>query len=215
MGQFYVTVNMELSNMKLKEFLEQQFSHFEKADFMPKKEIKEAILVFSAWSIPAFVFVLWANRYYPDVEFYQIAISEGLGPNLWNAIGSFGLFTFGVAVIFSKFMFPATVARQILSNTYAIGCLTFGLLVGQWALLITNEGLIWWHRGLFGVTSSFLLVIVFAYNLIVWYLHYLIKNEEDYKSAFLCKLEQMHWLWRALIGLFVALTITVIFLSET
>tara|TARA_R110001599_G_C12276626_1_gene662548 strand:- start:7758 stop:8357 length:600 start_codon:yes stop_codon:yes gene_type:complete len=198
----------------MKQFLSSQFSHFEKDDINPGTEIKEALFVFCAWALPAFGFVLWANKYYPDVEFYQSAISEGVGPNLWNAIGAFGFFSFGIAIVLSKLSLPAKVARHILSNTYAIGCLTFGLIVGQWCILIFNQELVWWHRGLFGVTSGFLLVIVFLYNLIVWYMYYLIKNDGDGKSPFLVKLEQMNFLWRLFIGLVVALLITVIFLSE-
>lgn len=76
----------------MKECLLKQFSHFELADVNPGREIKEALLIFFCWSIPAFIFVIWTNVFYPENEFYQSAIREGIGPNLWNAIGSFGLF---------------------------------------------------------------------------------------------------------------------------
>lgn len=199
----------------MREFLIQRFSHFERSDLIPDENLKEAFTIFFAWALPAFLFVLWANTFYPEVKFYQAAISEGIGPNLWNAIGSFGLFAFGMAVMFSKFSTPALVAKQILTNTYAIGCLTFGLLVGQWCVLLSIEELVWWQRGLFGITSGFLLVVVFLYNLAVWYLSFLVQNEPGRKSDFLVKLEHMHWVWRAAIGLCVALLITLLFMSET
>lgn len=199
----------------MREFLIQRFSHFERRDFIPDKSLKKAFTIFFAWALPAFLFVLWANIFYPEVKFYQAAISEGIGPNLWNAIGSFGLFAFGVAVMFSKFSTPALVAKQILLNTYAIGCLNFGLLVGQCCLSHSMEELVWWERGLFGITSGLLLVVVFLYNMAVWYLSILVQDEQGRKSYFLVKLEHMHWLWRAAIGLCVAFLITLLFMSET
>lgn len=138
--------------------MSQQFSHFERSDFIPNESLKEAFTIFFAWALPAFLFVLWANTFYPEVEFYQAAINEGIGPNLWNSIGSFGLFAFGVAVIFSKFSTAALVAKQILSSTYAIGCLTFGLLVGQWCVLLSMEGMVWWQRGWFGGSGDCLVL---------------------------------------------------------
>lgn len=195
-------------------FLIQRINQFERSALIPDGSLKKAFNIFLAWAFPAFLFVMWANIFYPEVEFYKKAISEGIGPNLWNAIGSFGLFAFGVAVVFSKFATPALIAKQILSNTYAIGCLTFGLLVGQWCVILSLEELIWWQRGLFGISSGLLLIVVFLYNLAIWYLSVLVQNEAGRKSNFLAKLEHMHWVYRAAIGLCVSLLITLIFLSE-
>lgn len=198
----------------MKQFLTQQFSHFKKSDFDPREQLGTALLVFISWALPAFIFVVWANTFYPEVQFYQDAITEGIGPNLWNAIGAFGLFLFGITVIFSRFNLFSIVATNVLSNTYAIGSLTFGLIVGQWFGLVIDSELVWWHRGLFGVTSGFLLLVLFSYNLAVWYLCFLIQGNEDQKSEFLVKLEAMHWIWRLIIGLGVAFLVAIIFLSE-
>ncbi|NAW64793.1 hypothetical protein, partial [Photobacterium halotolerans] len=110
----------------------QRFCHFERCDINPGNSYKEAISVFLAWTVPAFIFVLWASNFYPEVKLYHDAITEGIGPNLWNVIGSFGFFSFGIAMIFSNHTGPALVADKVLSNAYAIGCLNFGLLSGQW-----------------------------------------------------------------------------------
>ncbi|UYG01265.1 hypothetical protein [Halomonas sp. GD1P12] len=199
----------------MKTILAQQFRHFARSDFIPNESLKEAFFIFFIWAFPAFLFVIWANAFYSEVEFYQAAISEGLGPNLWNVIGSFGLFAFGVALMFSKFSIPALIAKQILSNTYAIGCLTFGLLVGQWSVLLPIEGMVWWQRGLFNITSGFLLIVVFLYNLAIWYLSFLIQKESGKKSDFLIKLGHMHWVWRFAMGLCIVLLITLLFIPET
>lgn len=195
------------------ELLSQQFNHFERGAVIPGDNFKEALSIFLAWALPAFLFVLSVDAFFPEVNFYQAAISEGVGPNLWNAIGSFGLFSFGISVMFPKSHTCALVARHILVNTYAIGCLTFGLLVGQWCVLPSTEWFAWWQWGLFGVTSGFLLVVVFLYNLAVWYLSFLVQEESGRKSGFLGKMEHVHWVWRTVIGLFIALLTTLLFTS--
>ena len=175
-------------------------SIFDRNDLHPKGEAWNALIVFSSWAVSSFLFVVWASTYHPENQFYQAAIDEGIGPNLWNAIGSFGLFSFGVAILTPTLRMPSSIAKTILSNTYAIGCLTFGLLVGQWVLLPYHE-LSWWQQGLFGITSSFLLAIVFVLNLVAWYLSFLIDNSPQKKSGFIDKLTKTHWLWRAGLGL--------------
>lgn len=196
----------------MKEFLAQKFSHFEINDFSPRGSLGGAFTTFFSWALPALLFVLWAETYHPEVDFYKAAIREGLGPNLWNALGSLGIFAFGIAVVFSTLHTPAKIAKQILSNTYAIGCLTFGLLVGHWYLLPTDD-LLWWQRGLFGAISGFFLILLFIYNFSVWYLGFLILDASGNKSSFLLKLEEMHWIWKISIGLVVSVLITLIFLT--
>ncbi|MCO1337002.1 hypothetical protein MO867_22010 [Microbulbifer sp. OS29] len=198
----------------MRDFVVQKFHHFEESDFIPGESLKEAITIFFAWAVPAFLFVLWVNKFYPEVEFYHAAIGEGIGPNLWNAIGAFGMFSFAVAVMLPQFSTPTLVSRQILSNTYAIGCLTFGLLLGQWFTLLSTDSLIWWQRGLFGITSGFILVVVFLLNLFVWYLSFLLKDDAGKKSVFLRRMEQLYWLFRIPLSLSFAALMIVIFLSE-
>lgn len=198
--------------MTVKNYLIKKLSIFNISDFSPRGKFKELLTIFSAWAIPAFLFVLWSSSYYPDVKFYEKAITEGIGPNLWNAIGSFGIFSFGLALVFLPYTTPSFVAKQILLNTYAIGCLTFGLLVGQWCLLPFGE-LEWWQQGLFGFTSVFLLFLVLVYNLVIWYLSFLIQNDESQKSAFLIKFEQLHWAWRVCLGSFISTLAFLAFLN--
>jgi len=184
----------------MRQFILRQINIFDKYDFWVGRQWTEAVSVFSWWAGPAFVIVILANAYQPDSEFYQKAISEGIGPNLWNLLGSFGLFTFGLAVILPNHEWPSMVAEKILSNTYAMGCLTFGLLLGQWVLVLNTSSLIWWKTGLFGVTSGLLLVIVLFYNLVVWYLSFIIRNRHRMRSPLIIKLQQFGVLPRVAIG---------------
>ncbi|WP_444927710.1 hypothetical protein ACJJI4_08310 [Microbulbifer sp. TRSA002] len=198
----------------MRDYIVQKFHHFEESDFVPGDSIRGAIIIFLAWTVPAFLFVLWANRYYPEVEFYQAAINEAIGPNLWNAIGAFGFLSFSVAAMFPQFSTPSLVSRQILINTYAIGCLTFGILLGQWFTFLSTDDLVWWQRGLFGITSGFLLVIVLFLNLLVWYLGFLLTSDSGKKSRFLRGMEQLNGLIRIPLGLLSAAIIIWVFLSE-
>jgi len=170
-------------------------------------------MIFFCWALPAFTFVIVTSSFYPDVVFYKKAITEGIGPNLWNAIGSFGLFAFGLAILLSESLLLRTIAVQILSNTYSIGCLTFGLLCGQFYALANNTSLEWWQMGLFGVTSVFLLLIVLCYNTFVWYLTFLLQNDRGDKSSFIIKLEQMSVIWRFLLGGLATVPITLLFFN--
>ncbi|PHO09466.1 hypothetical protein CPG37_09315 [Malaciobacter canalis] len=83
------------------------------------------------------------------------------------------------------------------------------LLVGQWFFFFSHSNLEWWKIGLFGVTSGILLVIVFLYNLFVYYLLFLIRFKQT-KSIFLIKLEQMHWIWRLIIGCFMMALVLIV-----
>ncbi len=194
--------------------IEEQFNHFSKSDFFLKRQFLNGLIIFCTWAIPSFMFVSWSSNYHPEVEFYRNAINEGIGPNLWNVIGSFGLFSFGLTITFPNFSWLADIAWKVLSSTYAIGSLSFGLLLGQWVFLLINNNLIWWKLGLFGVTSGLLLVILFFYNLALWYFSFLIQQRNSDTSPFLIKIGQMHLLWRIVFGLAIMGLVSLLFLSE-
>lgn len=197
----------------MRRLLKEQFKHFKKQDFYPGSRIIEAVQVFMAWSVPAFLFVIWATIYHPEVTFYQEAIRQGIGPNLWHVIGSFGFFVFGIAVVFSRYSLFSVVAKKILSNTFAMGSLTFGLVFGQWCILFGQDDLIWWERGLYGITSGLLLIIFVILNFVIWYMSFLIENNGKIKSVVLIKLDQVHWIWKFILGLGFCTLITYAFFA--
>lgn len=196
----------------MNKMLSKNLDLFEKSDVVPGKEAWKAIIVFLVWALPAFLFVVWATKFYPQNELFQSAIKEGIGPNLWNIIGMFGLFSFGIALSLSNFSILALMAKQILTTTYGIGCLTFGLLVGQWYFLPLS-GLTWWQQGLFGVTSVLLFVILFLYNLVVWYLCFLLQSSRNRSSNFLVKFKKLHWSYRMGSGLSISCIALLVFLN--
>jgi len=163
---------------------------------------------------PALIFVVWAKTYHPEVEFYNEAIKEGIGANLWNLIGLFGLFSFSLAVIFSKEEWIAKIARNILINTYAIGSLNLGAFLGIILVSEFSIDLVWWKREI--LIFSFLLGVIFFFvlNFSIWFMVFLIQNEPNQKSNFFIKLEKINVFWKVFIGLFPLIVIIFLVLIE-
>ena len=195
-------------------FIKSSLSPFDLRSLNPANGIKSGLLKLSAWALPAFLFVAWA-KHHQDVEFYSSAVTEGIGPNLWNAIGSFGLFFFGLSVVLPKSTSITKAAYTILDNTFAIGCLTIGLLIGQWFFILIDESLVWWHRGLFGVISTPVLAVIIFYNLVIWYLSFLVQTSIKGESSFLFNIQKLNIIWRLFFGLIICSIITLLFMLET
>ncbi len=65
--------------IEIRQKLVDQFSHFERSDFIPYEDIKSAYIAYLAWALPAFIFVLWSNIWFPDIGYYNEAIRQGIG----------------------------------------------------------------------------------------------------------------------------------------
>lgn len=182
-------------------FIKKQFEQFNIDDISPYSRINEALIIFISWALPAFALVLIANFYFPDSIFLQKAIEESIGPNLWNLMGSFAVISFGVALVFPKIRILSNMSKQLLLGTYNVGSLIFGILVGQFVLIVNADRIsTWWKIGLFGITSAYLLLIVFLLNLMLWYLSFLIQTDKYCKTNFIKKFEVVHWSLQFIIG---------------
>jgi hypothetical protein len=182
----------------MKNYIRHELAHFNRWDFTPSRQVAlSAIGTFVSWFIPAFLFVLFVSHYFPDHEFYAKAIDEGKAPNFWNAIATLGLFLSCVVLMLPHVGFLKYCAISVLNNCYAIGCLTLGLLLGQWFFL-PWETLTWWQQGLYAGGSFFFMAIAFIINFCVWYIAYLLSEQ----SSFLDKFMQMKKWQRALVSLF-------------
>lgn len=182
------------------EYIKSELGKFERIDFWPGQQWKEAATVFLSWAAPAFFFVLGVKYFeaFRTVEYYKDAISQGIGPKLWNVIGAFGFAFFGLSLVFTKTKAFSYIANRILINVYAIGSLTFGLLLGQFVCLIPelDQYLDGWRLYLFTPLSAVLLTAVAIINLGVWYLSYLIQ----WKGNFHQRVGQIHLMLRIFIG---------------
>jgi len=168
------------------ECIKKELSIFDISDFNPNKAWISAIQILSSWAVPAFVFVILVsavNEYRP-VEYYEKAISQGIGPILWNVMGAFGLAFFCLSIIFSRIRWLSTVAHQILTNVYAIGAFSFGLLFGQVVCLVPqlDKYMETWQVYLFSPAIAILLLVVAGLNVAVWYMSYLIKWDSSFRE---------------------------------
>ncbi|WP_300491811.1 hypothetical protein [Methylobacter sp.] len=82
-------------------YLREQFLKFNLSDFSPKPELGKAVVIFLAWALPAVIavtFTRWRSRF-TSVEYFDTAISEGIGPHLWNVFGSIGVILFSLFIL--------------------------------------------------------------------------------------------------------------------
>lgn len=186
-------------------FVKSEISKFNRSDFSIKDELREPAEIFIYWALPAIIsviFISWLGGH-RTVDYYREAISQGIGPILWNVMACIGLIIFGFSVIFSKVRFLSVVASQVLKNVYIMGTLTFGLLLGQYICLVPeiHEQVEIWRFWLILPLSLYLLTAVFALNFAIWYLSFVVKWEGNFRS----KLNQIHWSIRTISGVFISL----------
>ncbi|MGX9463610.1 hypothetical protein ACWXWU_20730 [Shewanella sp. A14] len=198
----------------MKASLKSQLSHFDKTDFTIGSKWKDAISVFFYWALPAFLTVLLVHKLAESrtVEYYQAAISQGIGPVLWNFIAVFGCAMFGVSFIFNKVKLFSNIAQQLLVNVYAIGSLTFGLLFGQLCVLtpaLREQVEVWKLFFIFPLTSLLLLFILLQ-NFLMWYLSNLIR----WDGSFISKLSLVSFLGRFFVGILFSSTFLVLLWIE-
>jgi hypothetical protein len=145
--------------------------HFTRADFWPGCALKQAGIVFAAWACPAIVGVLATNWLgnYRSVKYLQSSIQEGIGPHIWNVFAVLGFLLAGVQIAAPRQKWLAIATYQVLQNTYSLGALTYGLLLGQWICIATSQ-----HTELPQVTVGFMFAFAFFLNLAIWYLAFLV-----------------------------------------
>lgn len=124
---------------------------------------------------------------YRSVEYLDAAISEGIGPHLWNVVGAIGAVLFGLFLILPTQRWLAKAANNVLVNTYAMGALTFGLLFGQWFYAFHTANLERWQAWANALGFGFLFLDVFFLNFSVCYLGYL-SAPERLNTGFASKL---------------------------
>ncbi|MGZ8183880.1 MAG: hypothetical protein ACXWT1_18155 [Methylobacter sp.] len=193
-------------------YLREQFLKFSRSDFSPKPELGKAAIIFLAWALPAVIAVTFTRwrAHFASVEYFDTAISEGIGPHLWNVVGTVGVVLFSLFILAPRAKWLAVAANNVFVNTYAIGALTFGLLFGQWVNAFASANLDRWQAWAYGAGFGFLFVLVIALNFSVWYLGYLTMPTRI-NTGFAVKLSTIDFRVRAVLGLLLG-TVTVFFL---
>ena len=196
----------------MKKFLQKQFISLSEFDFFLAEKRAEGIRIFLLWVIPSLILFYLIEKYFPHSVRLHKAIQEGIGPNLWNVIGAFGLFSFGLSIIFPHSKWILKSAKNILENTFAIGCLSIGLLIGQWFFALNHNDLEWWKVGFWGVTSGALIFVVIVFNFCIWYLATLVNTE---KLDFMNRISKINFIWRLLIGISICFIIYAMFITTS
>lgn len=203
---------------KLRTYLQAQLQPFDRRALWSPQILKEGRVVMFWWAMPAFVMVCLVDRYreYLPSTYLEAAISEGIGPHLWDVIGTLALVLVGLAFLFPRSRLIAKSAHQVLINTYAIGGLTFGLLLGQLAtaLVSASANVAAWKAWLMGVGGAFLAIQALLLNFSLWYLGHLMASRE-HDGSFLHRVEQVAFRLRALaFTLFAVLPVTLLFTEK-
>lgn len=199
----------------MKSYLRKQFLKFSRDDFSPRPELGKAAIIFLAWALPAIIavtFTRWRGRSV-SVEYYDIAISEGIGPHLWNVVGAVGVVLFCLFILAPRAKWLAVAANSVLVNTYAIGALTFGLLFGQWVNAFASANLERWKVWAYGAGFGFLFMAVITLNFSVWYLSYLAMPTRI-NTGFAAKLSAVDFRVRAFLGILLGAATVVFLMAE-
>ena len=199
------------------QYIAAQLQQFNSANLWSRRSALEGMRILLGWAVPSFSFVLAVDRFHEHVPsvYLQAAISEGIGPHLWNVIGTLGLVLFGLALLFPRVHFIARSAHQVLINTFAIGGLSFGLLFGQLAtaLVSATANIATWKAWLIGAGGLFLAIQVLALNFSLWYFSQLMASREE-ADHFLHQVERVALRLRVAAFLVISVTPLVLLFME-
>ncbi len=203
---------------RVKAYLQAQLQPFDRRALWSPQILKEGGSVIACWAIPAFAIVWLVDIYRENLPsvYLEAAVSEGIGPHLWNVIGTLALLLVGLAILFPRSKLLAKSAYQVLINTYAIGGLSFGLLFGQLAtaLASASANVSAWKAWLMGAGSGFLAIQALLLNFSLWYLGHLMASREQ-SDGFLHRVERVALRLRvASFMLFGALPVALLFMEQ-
>ncbi|WP_157656218.1 hypothetical protein [Burkholderia ubonensis] len=160
----------QLSNVR--SYLTSQLAPFNRSFFWSAIVPIEGLRVAFWWAAPATVAVLFITHFKNQLpaSYLEAAISDGIGPHIWNVVGMLGLVLFGLAVLFPKIKFIATGAYQVLINTYGMGGLAIGLLIGKIGAQLPSSlsKLELWRAWLAGTGIALLMFELFVLNFSLW-----------------------------------------------
>ncbi|MCV2439849.1 hypothetical protein [Paucibacter sp. DJ2R-2] len=197
-------MNVQAMN-RLRQYLSTQFQPFDRAALWSSQVAKEGALIVFWWAVPSFLFVWLVSRFrdYLPAAYLESAISEGIGPHLWNVVGTLGLVLVGFALLFPRSRLIARSAYYVLINTNAIGGLSFGLLFGQLftRFAASTKNLALWKVWLMGAGGVCLAIQVLALNFSLWYLGHLMATREA-SDGFLHRVERIDFPLRLFAFLF-------------
>ncbi|VBB12296.1 hypothetical protein [Burkholderia stabilis] len=164
-------------------YLKAQLAPFNRSFFWSAIVPIEGLRVAFWWAAPATVAVLLITHFKNQLPsgYLEAAISDGIGPHIWNVVGMLGLVLFGLAVLFPTIKFIATGAYQVLINTYGMGGLAIGLLIGKIGAQLPSSlsKFELWKIWLAGTGIALLMLELFVLNFSLWCLASLMRSTKE------------------------------------
>ncbi|MCA8157757.1 hypothetical protein [Burkholderia contaminans] len=199
---------------KLLSYIKEQLTPFEHSTVCPPLVFVEGVTIVFWWAAPAMVAV-WLITYFKrhlPLNYLDAAISDGIGPHLWNIVSMLGLALFGLAVLLPRCKFIANSAYQVLVNTYAMGGLAIGLLVGQVTTQLPSalSKLALWKAWLSGTGIALVMLGLFALNFSLWCLASLMRTAAGH-DGFLRRIERIDLRLRFLAFVLLSILPTIVF----
>lgn len=199
---------------KLFAYLKEQLTPLGRPAIWLQFSVIEGARIIFWWAAPSMlaVWLITYFRKYLPFSYLDAAISDGIGPHLWNVVGLLGLALFGLAVLLPRCKFIANSAYQVLTNTYAMGGLAIGLLVGQITARIPSalSKLELWKAWLMGTGIAFVTLELFALNFSLWCLASLMRTTAGH-DGFLRRIEGIDLRLRFLAFVFLSILPTTMF----
>ena len=144
------------------------------------------------WIIPTtiliYLFYKYENNLIIDNKYIECAIKEAISPFLWNVLGVIGFCSAGISILLLSIstnisILFSKIAHKILSMTYEMGFLIFGIMVGKLILDFRSATMPTWQLWFYGVTFLFLFLIIFVLNMLLWMVDEIIINIEIQRTA--------------------------------
>jgi len=199
---------------RLRLYIKKQLNPFVGATFWSPLVFKEGATIAFWWVMPAMISVWLITRYkeYLPFAYLDAAISDGIGPHLWNVVGMLGLAFFGLAVLIPRCKLIADSAYQVLANTCSMGWLACGLLLGLLTARIPAElsKLALWKARLLEAGLAAFMFEIFALNCLIWWLANLMRLS-DSDDGFLRRVERFDLRLRFLVFICLSILPTVSF----
>lgn len=188
---------------QLRAYLQLELTGLDRETLWASFNLKEALKVLFWWFVPAYlvVIVTFLHKGILPKVYLQAAIDEGIGPHLWNVMGVFGMMLMGLSVLYPRIRLLSHSAYHVLVNTHSVGCLSLGLIAGQLTTIFLNLEAAAPSK-LFLVNVGGDLIVLVAFNIILWYLAHLMIRPTQGKCL-LTQLPQIDLRIRVFIALLV------------
>jgi len=148
-----------------------------------KKICNQFLQALLLWVIPIFISV-WGVHFlfFKNADtymYYQKAINQSISPELWNIIGTFAIFIFGVGMLF-KIEKLIKISGEFFYYVSTMGFIMIGVLMAQVTIVFSLNKMDPRIEFLYGITFISAFFIFIFLTGVLWYGYYAIKTEQNW-----------------------------------